>query len=155
MAKFSLARVPYYISVIIFMGLVAIVSYVNNTKATGLASDFYLAMMVISAGLAGISVIYLLMSQAGEDDEVGVQVAGLQFGKVYYYIAVLAVAVWRIIVGYQMNHHATGVGSTYGILWLLAGIAIALFTWANYRSYVVKNPDADMLRQSTRPPETN
>lgn len=148
MAKFSLARVPYYIAVAIFMGLVAIVSYVNNTKATGLESDFYLAAMVISAALAGISLVYLFMSQAGEDDEVGVTVGGLPFGKAYYYLGVLGVAVWRVIVGYQMNHHATGVGSTYGILWLIAGVGIALFTWANYRSFVSKNPDADLLRRS-------
>lgn len=149
MAKFSLARVPYYIAVAIFMALVAIVSYVNNTKVTGIESDFYLVVMVISACLAGISVIYLFMSQAGEDDEVGVMIGSLPFGKVYYYVAVIVIAIWRIIVGYQMNHHSTGIESTYGILWLIAGVAITLFTWANYRSYVAKNPDADFLRHTS------
>ena len=148
MARFSLARVPYYSAVAVFMALVAIVSFVNNTKTTGLASDFYLVAMVVSGAMCAVSLLYLFMSRAGEDDEVGVMVAGLPFGKVYYYIAVLAIAVWRGIVGYMMNHHAVGVGSTWGILWLLAGVGIALFTWANYRSYVAKNPDADLLRRS-------
>jgi hypothetical protein len=147
MAKFSLARVPYYIAVAVFMALVAIVSYVNNTKSTGLASDFYLIAMIVSAALGAISVVYLFMSQAGEDDEVGVMVGSLPFGKAYYYLGVLAIAVWRIIVGFVMNHHATGVASTYGVFWLLAGVGIALFTWANYRSYSAKNPNADWLHR--------
>lgn len=141
MAKFSLARVPYYIAVAIFMCFVAVISYINNTLVTGIESDLYLAALVVSAGLGAISVFYVFISQSG-DDEVGVEVAGLPFGKQYYYLAVLAIAAWRIIAGYQMNHSATGIASTYGIVWLLAGVGIAGFTWANYRSYVAKNPSA-------------
>jgi hypothetical protein len=142
MAKFSLARVPYYIAVAIFMSFVAIISYINNTLNTGFESDLYLAALAVSIGLGAVSVLYVFISKSGDDDEVGVEVAGLPFGKKYYYLAVLAIAGWRIIVGYQMNHNGTGIQSTYGIAWIITAIGIAGFTWANYRSYMARHPTA-------------
>ena len=134
MAKFSLARVPYYIAVIVFMALVAVVSYINNTVAVGIMSDVYLAVMLVAGSLIALSVNYMLFAKSGSNDEVDTEIAGLPVSKKYYYLAILAVAVWRAVVGYQLNHSATGIESTYGILWIVGGAAISLFTFANYRS---------------------
>jgi hypothetical protein len=138
MAKFSLARVPYYISVIAFMICVALVSFWNNTKSRGLASDFYLVMMVLAIILALASAYYLFAAQSGDDDEVGIEVAGVGIGKQIYYGGVLLMATWRVIAGFGLNHSGVGISSTYGMIWLFAGLAIGLFTYANYRSYRTK-----------------
>lgn len=138
MAKFSLARVPYYCSVAVFMVFVALISFINNTTSTGIASDFHLAIIAISLGLTGLSVFYAFRARSGDDDDADAEIAGLPFGKLYYYYAVLAVAAWRAISGYLSNHNATGIESTYGIIWIFAAVAIALFTWANYRTYTAK-----------------
>jgi hypothetical protein len=135
MAKFSIARVPYYIAVAVFMGIVAFVSYINNTLHTGIESDIYLGIMVVAGSLSLLSVNYMLFAKDGNDDEVDTEVAGLPVSKSYYYLGVLAISAWRAVVGYQLNHSGVGIQSTYGIIWILSSVAVALFTWANYKSY--------------------
>lgn len=155
MAKFSLARVPYYIAVAIFMGLVALVSYVNNTTSTGLMSDAHLAMLVVTGCLTCLSIFYAFRAQSGDDDDADAEIAGLPVGKVYYYYAVLAIAAWRAVVGYQLNHNAVGIESTYGILWIGGSVALALFTWANYRSYTKKIAPVISASVYSRPPHVD
>ena len=146
MPGFSIARVPYYIAVIVYMGFVAFVAYVGNTVSTGVASDFYLAILLLAAVLAGLSVMYVLHAKAGGDDEVDTEVAGLPVAKNWYYLGVLAMAAFHGFEGYKLNHDTTGISSTYGILWLLASLALALLTWANYRSYRAKRAPAAQVR---------
>ena len=133
--SFSIARVPYYISVTVYMAFVAVVSFIRNTMSTGIQSDFYLAAVALAVVLGVVSVIYMTRSQEGSNDDVTIDVAGLPFGKGYYYIAVLGVCVWRSIEGYDLNHNGTGAASMWGMVWLLASLAIAAFTWANYQSF--------------------
>jgi hypothetical protein len=140
MAKFSLARLPYYIAVTIFMGFVAFESFILNSTVVGYASDFYLATMVVSIGLAALSVFYAMRADAGDDDEVDTEVAGLPVGKSWYYIAVLIICAWRVVIGYGLNHNETGLASIWGIIWVISGLGIALFTYANYRSYTATHP---------------
>ena len=142
MAGFSIARVPYYITVTVYMAFVAFVSYINNTVSQGIESDFFLAVLLLSIGLCVASVIYMVRSQNGEDDEVAIAVAGLPFGKTYYYLAILGVCAWRGFEGYGMNHTGTGIASTWGLVWIVASAAVALFTWANYKSFQAKTPTA-------------
>ena len=146
MASFSLARVPYYIGVIVYMGFVAFVAYVGNTMSTGIASDFYLAILVVAAALAGLSVMYMLHARAGGDDEADAEVVGLPVAKNYYYFGVLALAAFHGFEGFLLNDNTTGISSTYGILWLIASLALMLFTWANYRSYRTKRASPAPLR---------
>lgn len=140
MASFSLARVPYYISVTIFSGLSALVAFWNNASVHGLLSDFYLVIMACSLILCAASVMYLFAAKAGQNDEVDLSVAGLQMGKSIYYVGVITLALFRIAVGYVENHSGTGMQSIWGVLWLLAGIGILAFTYANYSSYTAKKP---------------
>jgi hypothetical protein len=51
-----------------------------------------------------------------------------------------------------MNHSGTGAESIYGVIWLLAGVVIALFTWVNYRSYAVTHPGAPGASAQQAPP---
>jgi hypothetical protein len=138
MASSSVARVPYYISVAIFSFLAALVSFYNNTVETGVLSDLYLLLMVASIALGGASVVYAITAQSGSDDEVDLEVAGLQFGKTYYYGGVIALAIYRLAAGYHENHTGTGLQSVWGILWLLGSLGILVFTYANYKSYTAK-----------------
>jgi hypothetical protein len=96
MAKFSLARQPYYIAVAIFCGFAFLISMFNNSVETGVLSDVYLGLMALTGGLAALSLFYLVYSSVG-DDEVDVEVAGLPIGKGYYYLAVLGVCAWRVV----------------------------------------------------------
>lgn len=151
MASFSLARVPYYIAVAVFTGLSALVAYYNNTTVTGITSDIYLLVMVASVVLCGASILYLFTARGGHDDEVDLHVAGLQFGKSFYYFGVIALALYRIAVGYVENHAGTGLQSTWGILWLLSGIGILAFTYANYKSYAAKLPVSSASTSTSAP----
>lgn len=138
MSKFSLARQPYYITVAVFGALCAVVGWWNNTLSTGYMSDVFLAITVGSVGVAFASLVYLGVSMSGEDDEQDIEVAGLQMGKEVYYLAVLALCGWRAVSGYDDNHNTTGLSSTWGMIWLLVSVFIAIFTWANYKSYTKK-----------------
>jgi hypothetical protein len=138
MAKFSIARVPYYIAVAVFMGIVAFVSYVQNTLSTGIMSDVYLAVMAAAISLSLLSVNYMFFAKDGNDDEVDTEVAGLPISKSYYYIGVLGISAWRAVVGYQLNHSGTGIESTYGVVWIFTAVVLGVFTWANYKSYSKK-----------------
>jgi hypothetical protein len=139
-ASFSVARVPYYIAVAIFSALAALTAYWNNTLETGVLSDIYLAVLVASLCLCGASVLYMFTAKSGANDEVDLEVAGLQVGKNVYYIGVIVLALYRLGAGYVENHSGTGMQSTWGVMWLIASIGILLFTYANYRSYTAKLP---------------
>lgn len=134
MAKFSVARVPYYIFVMVYMVVVGFVSYIQNTFAVGVMSDLYLVAMIAAASVGLLSLNYMVFAKDGNDDEVDTEVVGLTVSKKYYYLVVLAIAVWRGFEGYQMNHHGRGLESTWGIIWLVASVALGGFTWANYKS---------------------
>jgi hypothetical protein len=140
MAKFSLARVPYYIAVAVYMGFVGVICWWNNTTSSGTESDVWLGLLVATAGLGLASVFYLFTAQHGDDDEVGVDIAGLQIGKPVYYLGVIAIAVWRAVEGYLINHNTTGIASNWGIIWLLSSLGILVFTYANYKSYQATHP---------------
>lgn len=150
MSSFSLARVPYYICVAIFCGLTALVCFWNNATAVGVISDLYLAAMIVSGCLAGASVLFMVIAKAGDDDEAGLEVAGVPIGKQAYYVGVLVIALWRIIAGYQMNHLYTGIHAVYGVLWLLAGIGVAIFTYANYKSLYARTASKPLGKTSPR-----
>lgn len=135
MAKFSLARQPYYVAVIFFMLCSAFECYIGNTTSMGVMSDVFLGMLVISLALAGLAAVYLNILKVGGNDEADAEVAGLPVGKSVFYVGILLMCAWRAITGYQWNHNFTGIASTYGMLWLLASIALAAFTFANYRSF--------------------
>lgn len=81
MAKFSLARVPYYIAVAVFCGLSAIAASFMNDAAIGIESDLYLGLTAVFGLLAAWAVYYLFVVDSGTDDEVGVEIAGIPAGK--------------------------------------------------------------------------
>jgi hypothetical protein len=116
------------------MAVVGFVSYIQNTFSVGVLSDIYLVAMVAAASVGLLSLNYMIFAKEGNDDEIDTEVVGLTISKKYYYLVVLAIAVWRGIEGYQMNHHGRGLESTWGIIWLIASIALGGFTWVNYKS---------------------
>ena len=142
MAKFSMARHPYYIVVAVYMGFVAVTALGLNTTSSGTLSDVYLGVLIGVTFLACMSVFYLLRLDHNQDDDVDTEVAGLPFGKSQYYIGVLAIAGWRAVTGYQINHSETGLDSVWGLIWVLSSVAVVIFTYANYRSYTAAHPVA-------------
>lgn len=142
MAKFSIARVPYYIAVMVYMAFAAFAAYIGNTVSTGIQSDLYLLILVVAVVLGGLSAIYMLHAKAGGNDEADAEVAGLPVGKAYYYAGILAMTVFHGIEGYRLNHSTTGIASIYGTAWIISSAGIALFTWANFKSYRKAHPEA-------------
>ena len=139
MAKFSVARVPYYIFAAAFCGAAFVVEWLLNDDSTGAESLFHLGLTV-AYGLLGIwSLAYIFIAKHGDDDEVGVDVAGLPMGKGYFYLGLLVGAIYRAVTGLIVNTKATGIESSYGKIWLVAAIVLSLFTWANYRSFQAKS----------------
>lgn len=139
-------RGPYYLCAAVYSGLAAFVYFIQNQIVTGTASDLYLALFVASCILCLASVLYFFTGMSGGDEEADIDVAGLPFGKLYWYLGMLALVVLRIIGGYQTNHSSTGIASIWGAVWMVASIGIGLFTYANYRSYIVAHPAKAPLR---------
>lgn len=139
MARFSIARAPYYGAVALFAAFASLVAFINNTQVQGFESDLYLLIFVAALGLCMASLAYLYTTRSGINDDVDLEVAGLQFGKTYYYGGVIVLALYRIAAGYHENHVGSGFQSVWGLLWLLSGLVILAFTYANYRSYTVKH----------------
>jgi len=134
----SVARAPYYVTVTVFTGMSSIVAYINNTDTDGIESDVYLLIFVVATLLCLASIIYTLSVQSGGDDEADMDAAGLQSGKLCYYLGIVVLALYRIAVGYHEKHVGTGWQATWGMLWLVFGIVVLPFTYANYRSYTTR-----------------
>lgn len=130
---FSLAKVPYYYFVIVFMSFVAVLSLWDAGHTTGYVTDFYLVTLLASMVIAVASTYYVYAARHGTNDEFDINVGDVSLGKKSYYIIVLVIALWRMLAGYQLNHTAYGVDAIWGILWIIAGIILAVFTYVNYR----------------------
>jgi len=78
------------------------------------------------------------IAKHGDDDEVGVEIAGLPAGKGLFYVALIIGAVYRAVVGLATNTFSSGVESSYGKLWLIAAIVLAVMTFFNYKSFQAK-----------------
>jgi hypothetical protein len=140
MAKFSLARMPYYIFVIAFCAVTAIVESFKNDNAVGIESILHLALMLFYAALACGAAWYLFTVRANLDDEVGIEAAGIPVSKGVFYIAILVGAVYRGMEGFVLNTYSTGGESFWGKIWAVAAIVLVIFTWANYKSFAARNP---------------
>ena len=139
MNKFSIARRPYYVTMIVYMGFVALIALINSTITHGFDSDFHLIVLLAALVLCGLSVMYMFTIDAGQDDEVNAEVAGLPISKTAYYIGILVVAAYRAYAGYEQNHSHEGARAFLGVVWVIASLAVALFTYANYKSFTTKN----------------
>jgi hypothetical protein len=136
----SLAKLPYYYFVIVFMTFVAILSLSGAGQSTSYEADFYLVTLLVSLAILVASAYYVYAARRGASDEFDLQVGGISIGKKTYYIAVIVIAVWRILAGFQLNHSTYGLAAIWGILWLIAGIGLAVFTYVNYRVLRGPNP---------------
>lgn len=129
----SLAKIPYYYFVIVFMAFVALLSVSNAASTTGFDADFYLGALLVSLVIVAASFYYLYAARQGVNDELDLQVGGISLGKKTYYVAVLVIAIWRLLAGYRLNHTAYGLGAIWGLLWIVAALVLSVFTYANYR----------------------
>ena len=134
----TISRMGYYIFTAVFMAIAALVSFVQNTYSTGITSDIYIVGFVISLIISGMSLIYMGKKERNENDDEDVVIVGLPFGKKFYYISVLAISAWTALSGYQLNHAAHGMTSVWGLVCMIAGGALAVFSWFNYKSYTTK-----------------
>lgn len=158
MAKFSLARVPFYIFAVVFCCAAAMVESILNdshSAATegvtgGLLSLTHLILMVLYGAWAVWSVVYLFVVRAGTDDDVGVDVGGVPAGKKLYYTGLLVGAAYRAVTGLSVNTYADSFESFYGKAWLIAALVLAGWTWANYRSFTAKTAKVTELNVGTR-----
>lgn len=133
-------RTVYYCGTTLFTAIVAIVCLFNSmAERSHMAALAYLAIMLVSAMLAVGSVMYMCRSQDGADDDVDLTVAGLPFGKRYYYIGMISIASWRVLEGFVSFGGHMG-SSFWGIIWIISGIAVVGYTYVNFQSYKATHP---------------
>lgn len=137
---FHPSRQPYYTAVAAFMACYAVIALGNNTAGAGWGSDWAFAQLCCAAALCAWSIYFILHSTMA--DEATLAFGGLQLGKPVYYFSVLALTALRATQAFEMNHTLSGFGSLWGLVWLAAAAAIAVWTWFNYQSYQKALPAA-------------
>ena len=133
-------RTVYYGGTTFFSAVVAIICLFNSiAERNHMASIAYLVIMAASAIIAVASVMYMCRSQDGADDDVDLNVVGLPFGKRYFYLGMLGLAAWRVIEGFALVGGHFG-SALWGIIWIVAGLAVVGFSWSNFKSYTKIHP---------------